>query len=197
MIKFSLTTFIKICLLDTGGRIAEVQKRLSGQGGYEFYKPLQKAIRLYCDDEPDAAQAVLAAPTNATERKYNQEAFKSFEAKFGSIQSLSGLKSPKTLQFKSAGISIAVDPLFEVTKSGVQCAYAIWPTQKPQLTQRYGAVACHILRRAYGNTALGNKTFHFCNLVDGKSYSEKQVNNNTNLILMADVTSLGTLVKQL
>jgi|GEM_PF-5021546 len=37
----------------------------------------------------------------------------------------------------------------------------------------------------------------FADLVRNKVYSEKQINNNTNLILMADVNSIGTLVKQL
>ena len=58
-------------------------------------------------------------------------------------------------------------------------------------------MACHIMRRAYANSSLANGAFFFADIVSGKVYSEKQITNNTNLILMADVNSIGTLVKEL
>lgn len=197
MITFALNTFIKICLLDTGGRISEIQKRLAGKGGYDFYKPLQQAVRAHCHGDRSKASTILRKPQNATERKYNQEAFDSFNQKFGLIKSLESVNQSALVQFKSAGIAIKVDPLFECTKSGSQIVYSLWPTQQPTLTQKYGAVACHLMRRAYANSSLGNKNFLFADLVENKVYSEKQITNNTNLILMADVNSIGTLVKEL
>ncbi|MEM6309976.1 MAG: hypothetical protein AAF754_07990 [Pseudomonadota bacterium] len=197
MITFALNTFIKICLLDTGGRISEIQKRLEGKGGYDFYKPLQQAVRAHCDGYPQKAADILNRPHNATERKYNQEAFDSFNQKFGSIRSLQAVKQSASVQFRAAGITIKVDPLFEHVKSGSQNVYSLWATQQPSLTQKYGAVACHIQRLAYANSSLGNSSFHFADLVENRTYSEKQITNNTNLILMADVNSIGTLLKQL
>ncbi|MCX2724339.1 hypothetical protein [Roseibium salinum] len=105
--------------------------------------------------------------------------------------------SPKAIQFKEAGISVVTDPLFEYLKAGNQSTFSLWPTQKPQLTQKYGAVACHLMRTAYANSALGNRKFYFFDLVNNKTYSEKQINNNTNLILLSDVNSIGDLIKKI
>lgn len=197
MLTFSLNTFIKVCLMDTGGRISDLQKRLAGTGGYDFYKPLQRAVRAHCTKERLKVDGILNAPVKESERKHNRAAFESFEKKFGSVRSLSPVSSARVLKFPSAGIAISIDPLFELTKAGSRQIYSVWPTQKPQLSQRYGAVACHIMRRTYSSGALANASFHFADIVSGKVYSEKQVTNNTNLILMADVTSIGTMVKEL
>lgn len=197
MITFSLNTFIKISLLDTGGRIAEIQKRLVGKGGYDFYKPLQQAVRAHCDGDHSEALAILKRPNNDVERKHNKVAFDSFNAKFGSSKSLETVNQSTSIKFKSAGIAIKLNPLFGCHKSGAQQVYGLWSTQQPPLTQKYGAVACHLMRRAYASSSLGNRNFMFADLVGNKVYSEKQINNNTNLILMADVNSIGTLVKQL
>lgn len=197
LINFSLNTFIKICLLDTGQRITEIQKRLSGGTGYDFYQSVQKAVRLYAAGKPDEAINILDAPANAVERRYNQEAFNRFEAKFGGSRSILPISFKRTLTFPNDGISISVDPLFEITSKESQNAYALWTTQSPPLSQRYGAVACQIMRRANANGSLGNKQFLLCDLVNNKTYSEKQITNNTSLILAADVSSIGQLLKQL
>lgn len=197
MIRFSLNTFIKICLLDTGGRISEIQKRLNGSGGYDFYKPFQKAVRAHCSGEIHKVGAILKSPKNSVERKRNSEAFQEFNTKFGSIQSLLAISQPKLVKFPEAGISVSIDPLFEANRSGGRHVYSIWLTQKPALSQRYGAVACHLMRRAYAQSQFANCSFFYTDLVSNRSYSEKQITNNTNLILMADVTSIGTLIKEL
>ena len=197
MINFSLNTFIKICSLDTGGRISEIQKRLSSQGGYDFYKPLQGAVKAYSSGDLESASKALAAPTNLVERNHNAAAYSSFLKKFGTIRSISPLTIPKQLKFHSAGISISIDPLFETTKGGTQNIYCLWPTQTPALTQKYGAVACHIMRKTYGGTPQANSLFHYVDLVSNRIFSEKQITNNTSLILAADVNSISTLVKEL
>ena len=197
LINFSLNTFIKICLMDTGQRIAEIQKRLSGPGGYDFYQTMQKAVRLHTSGEVEQALSILDAPANTTERKHNKDAYSRFVSKFGNSRTIEPINRKRTIQFRSAGISISVDPLFETTKGDARNVYALWATQSPAMTQRYGAVACHIMRQVFSNDPLGNANFFFCDLVGGKTYSEKQINNNTSLILSADVTSIGTLVKEL
>ncbi len=136
MITFSLNTFIKISLLDTGGRIAEIQKRLVGKGGYDFYKPLQQAVRAHCDGDHSKALAILKRPSNDVERKHNKVAFDSFNAKLGSSRTLESINQSTSIQFKSAGIAIKLDPLFGCLKSGSQQAYALWPTKLPPLTQK-------------------------------------------------------------
>ncbi|MEP5170945.1 MAG: hypothetical protein ABJQ23_14915 [Shimia thalassica] len=197
MITFSLNTFIKICLLDTGGRISEIQKKLSGSGGYDFYKPLQNAVRSHCAGQQAEVEDILEAPTNEIERKHNQSAYDGFATRFGKTKSLEAIKSAKLLEFPNAGIAISVAPLFELTKAGSRQIYCIWPTQKPPLSQKYGAVACHVMRRAFSTSAMANGSFHFADVVSNRVYSEKQISNNTNLILMADINSVGTLIKEL
>lgn len=197
MITFSLNTFIKICLLDTGGRITEIQKRLNKSSGYEFYKPLQHAVRAYSGGKREKVDGILSSSTKDTERKYNQSAYSVFENKFGAAKNLQALQNKRQLRFARAGITISVDPLFEISKQEIRQMYCLWPTQYPQLTQKYGAVACHIMRRANSSGNLSNGSFHFADLVSNRVYSEKQITNNTNLILMADVNSIGTLIKEL
>lgn len=197
MITFSLNTFIKISLLDTGGRISEIQRRLAGPGGYDFYKPLQSAVRAYSSGDKEGATRAIEAPTKLTERKYNASAFETFKSKYGSRKSLQPLENSGTLTFPDAGISISVDPLFEFSKAGVRRTYCLWPTQNPPLTQKYGAVACFIMRKAFASSALANSSFYFSDLVSDRTYSEKQVSDNTKLILAADANSIGALLKEL
>lgn len=194
MITFSLNSFIKICLLDTGGRISEIQKRLAGSGGYDFYKPVQRAVRTHCSGEKMKVDEILDGPVKDTERQYNRKAYEKFEAKFGNVKTLDAVNYSTSLQFPSAGFEISVDPLFELTKAGVKQIYCIWPNQKPQLSQRYAAVACHVMRRANSTGPLANGAFFFADIVSGHSYSEKQITNNTDLILMSDVNSIGSLL---
>ena len=197
MLNFSLNSFIKICLMDTGQHITEIQKRLSSTGGYDFYHTMQKAVRLHASGQVEEAIALVQTPVNAVERKHNLDAFKSFTSKFGSAKTLEPLNEKIAIQFDSAGISISFDPLFETSKGDVRQAYSLWATQTPLLTQRYGAVACHLMQQAYSKSPLGNASFFFTDLVNGKTYSEKQINNNTSLILSADLKSIGTLTKEL
>ena len=188
LITFSLNTFIKICLLDTGGRISEIQKRLVRKGGYDFYKPLQQAVRAHSHGDHAKAMDLLDKPQSEVEKKHNQDAFAEFEKRFGSMTTLEAIDQSATVRFADAGIAIKLDPLFGFLKSGSQNVYALWPTKQPGLSQRYGAVACHLLRRAYADSALGNRSFFFADLVESKTYSEKQITNNTNLILTTDIT---------
>lgn len=197
LITFSMNTFIKICLLDTGGRITEIQKRLSSAGGYDFYKPLQKAVRAHASGHKEKISSILDAPTNDVERKHNKTAFSSFETKFGTGINLQALVEPRKLEFPTAGIIISVDPLFELSKKDVRRVYCLWPTQAPQLTQKYGAVACHIMREANSDGKMANSSFYLADLVSKRVYSEKQITKNTTLILAADINSIGTLIKEL
>lgn len=55
MINFSLNGFIKLCLLDTGEKISELQKRLTPKPGYDFYRPLQQSVHAFCDGDKEKA----------------------------------------------------------------------------------------------------------------------------------------------
>lgn len=197
MLTFSLNTFLKLCLLNTGDRISEVQKRLSGPGGYNFYRPLQSSVRAHCKGQYEEAQDILDAPANRSEREHNRAAYENFDAKFGSIRSLEALDLGKNLDFPEHSVSIFVDPLFEYTKAGARQAFCLWPTSSPEMTQRYGAVACYIMRRTFTTGPLANCSFNFSDLVSNRNYSERQISNNTSLIFSADLNSIGTLVKDL
>lgn len=197
MMKFSMNTFLKLCLLDTGEKISELQKRLNGPGGYDFYKPLQRAVRLHSAGEHKKALEVLEAPVNLTERKHNQDAFEKFRTRFGTVRTLSPVDEKGSLKFTSDGIEILPDPLFEITKGGIRQVYCLWPTQSPELTQRYGAVACYIMRSAFKHKPIANAGFYLADLVSGRIYSEKQITNNTSLILSSDVASIGSIIKQI
>ena len=197
MINFSLNTFIKLCLLDTGDKISELQKHLGPHQGFGFYLPLKQSVRAFCDGDKEKAVKIISNPANEIQRERNKDAFDVFCKKFGKSNSLEKVKQDEVLKFSSAGISITINPLFEISKSENRQVYSLWPNKKPVLTQRYGAVACHLMRRAYGNSNLANCSFFFTDTVAGKTYSEKQITSNTSVILNSDVESIGRLLKNL
>lgn len=197
MVNFALNSFLKICLMDTGSRIVEIQRRLAGPGGYDFYRPFQKSVRAFCDADFDAVEQILSAPTKVAEKKYNRAAFEGFKVKFGEPNSCVSFSQPEALKFPEHEMSIFVDPLFFIDKSSGQQIYSLWPTKSPKVTQRYGAVACFIMRQAYVQTRFSNASFFLYDVISEKLYSEKQINSNTELILKADVASISALLKQL
>lgn len=198
MFHFSLNSFIKISLFDTGGRISEIQKKLEKSGGYDFYNSFQRGTRAKLNGETDdSVDSILLSPSNDVERKYNREAYNQVQSKFGSIRSLEAVSEKRTLKYHEYGIEISVDPLFRVEKAGVMQIYSIWPTLKPAMSRKYGAVACSILKDAYKSTNLANGQFYFYDATKDKTYSEKQITNNTSLILNADLTSISSLLKSL
>jgi len=195
---FSLNNFIKICLLDTGSRISEIQKRLDGPSGYDFYNSFQRAIRAKATGKSDEhIEAILEAPTKDVERKYNREAFNQVDVKFGKKKSFDAVTSKKSVKFRSVGIEVVVDPLFQFEVSGIPRVVSVWPAQKPELLQKYAAVACYIMRKAYNGTNIANAQLQYYDTIKDKLYSEKQITNNTSLILNADLQSISTLLKEL
>ncbi|SLN28613.1 hypothetical protein ROA7450_01187 [Roseovarius albus] len=89
MLTFSLNTFIKICLLDTGGRISEIQRKLDNSGGYDFYNSFQRAMRASLNGMPENhIDNILNTPSKEVERKHNSKAFRIVKGKFGNIRSI-------------------------------------------------------------------------------------------------------------
>lgn len=198
MDKFSLQTFIKICLMDTGGRLQEIQKKLEPANGYDFYNSFQRAARVFCEDkESDKPDEILAAPVREAERKYNTDAYTAFKEKFGTSRTLEAIKKPKIFIPEGASFEISIDPLFGIEKSSVKYAYLPWLIQKPSLTQKYAAVACFIMRQAYKGTNLSNWQFNVCDLTTGKTYSENQVTDNTPRILVYDAKQISNMLVEL
>ena len=195
---FSLQTFLKLSLLSTGERIAEIQKKLDGSDGYDFYNSLTKATKLRASgSEQSDIDDTLDYPTRAVERKYNREAFDVFDHKFGKSRSLEDLKNRGKILSPDKTFQIIVEPTFSASSKGVRVAYCLWATQKPEMTQRYGAVGCYVMRQALKNTPLANYQFAIYDLVGKKQYSEKQISNNTSLIFKADCGSISALLKSL
>lgn len=198
MFTFSLSTFIKISLLSTGERIAEIQKKLDDADGYDFYNSMTKAIRAKANAESQATlDRILASPSRDIERTYNTAAFNSFETKFGSKRSLERLSTKAHLFAPDRSFRITVDPLFRIMEKNVATAFCVWPSKSPALTQRYGAVACYIMRQALQSSAMANSQFGFFDATSNKKYSERQVSNNTNLIFRADCGSISALLHSL
>ena len=198
MYTFSLNTFIKIFLLDTGHRISEIQKRLDSTGGYDFYNSFQRATRAKINGRnATEIDRILDSPSKEAERKHNRNAYDTLQSRFGSVRSLEVVSQKRKLKFKSHGIEISVDPLFQIEKAGIPKIYSTWSTQKPELSQRYGAVACYIMRETYKSTSLANAQFNYFDTTTQKTYSEKQISNNTSLILRSDVRTISELLKEL
>ena len=188
MEQFSLPTFIKICLLDTGSRIAELQKKIETQTGYDYYNSFNRAVQAFIESgERNDADLILSQPKNEHEQKNNTAAFEAFIKKFGACKSLSLVKSRKNWSPKGANFSIIVAPLFEIEKAGNRQVFSTWALQKPLLTQKYGAVSCYVMRQAFASHSLANAGFFLYDLTNGKTYSEKQITNTTSKIFQSDV----------
>ena len=77
--NFSLPTFLKLCMLDTGAAISELQKRVNGPSGYDFYHTLYGAIRHYAlTKDSDESRDEILQVTNDSERSNNLQAFENF-----------------------------------------------------------------------------------------------------------------------
>ncbi len=198
MITFSLNTFIKVCLLDTGGRISEIQKKLDPGSGYDFYHSFQRASKLsFSGEDIEEINEVLDAPVKKVERDYNRAAFEKVKSKFGKQKNIEILEAKTSLKFPKFDVEISVDPLLSFEKSGSIQTLSFWLSQKPELTQRYAAVACYLMREAYKDSPLANSNFFYHDTIKGKTYSEKQITANTSLILEADLSVISKMLKEL
>ncbi|WP_444463249.1 hypothetical protein [Rhodobacter capsulatus] len=192
MEQFSLASFIKICLMDTGSRISELRKKIESQGGYDYYNSFSRAVGAFIEDgNRDRADEILAEPRNDHERSNNMGCFEAFIAKFGTTRSLTAVTAKKSWTAPNAKFSINISPLFEIEKAGTRQVFATWALQKPDLSQKYGAVACYIMRQAFSGHPLANAGFYFYDLTGGKIYSERQVSNSTSRIFASDVRWLS------
>lgn len=192
MEQFSLTTLVKIFLMDTGSRISELQKKIESQSGYDYYNTYARAFRSYiADRDIDRANEIISEPRNEHERKNNAAAFDALVKKFGASRTLSAVTTKKIWTPKGAKFSVVVAPLFELEKAGSRHIYLTWALQKPELTQRYGAVACYIMRQAFAGHSLANASFFCHDLVSNRTYSEKQITNQTSKIFQSDARWLS------
>lgn len=192
MEQFSLASFIKICLMDTGSRISELRKKLESQGGYDYYNSFSRSVVAYIEDgNRDRANEILAEPRNDHERSKNTGCFEAFVAKFGTTRSLTAVAAKKSWQPPNANFSINISPLFEIEKAGTRQVFATWALQKPELSQKYGAVACYIMRQAFSGHSLANAGFYFYDLTGGKVYSERQISNSTSRMFASDIRWLS------
>ena len=184
--------------MDTGNRISEIQRKLEGKTGYDYYNSFQRAVEEYCSDKKSAKpKAILAAPANEIERKYNTDGFNAFVKKFGMSLSLGSVKKQKIYLPEGANLEISINPAFSVEKGGVKKVFLPWLIQKPELTQKYRAVACYVMQQAYKSTNLGNCQFNIVDFVAGKIYSQNQITNNTKLIVNSDSKTISDLLGSL
>lgn len=192
---FSLSSFLRLCQMDTGQRIVAVDKKLNAGASYNFYQTLTRAIRAHLSGaSSDVVEDILSSPSNAVEREYNVAAFKAFTERYANIRSVEALKRPRPYDIPGHNISITCDPLFSTVEKDNKWVHAIWATRTPQLQRKYAAVGCLILRECYRNTSLANSTFAIANLTDGSRTGEKSISNATRAILRSDANTIEQLV---
>jgi hypothetical protein len=197
MERFSLQSFLKICEATTAQRRTAIDRKLSLDAGYDFYRTLSRAIRLFADGaSTDDIEFVLESPNNAVERDRNRSAFLNFKERYGKLTSLQQIKLPKSCVFKEHEIEISCDPLFQTVESGVPHLHSIWAIANPQLTLTYGAVGCHIMRLAYKSSTMSNSRMCIANLSTSQRFSEKQITNSTPSILQTDLKIVSDLIRE-
>ncbi len=141
--SFALSTFIKICLLDSTRQVAEVHKKLNFSSGYNFYRTLNLAIDAKASrKKDDEITDILMSSSNLVERDSNQSAYDMFEKKFGSKRGLATFKKSKNFHPKGANFTIRINPSFAIETGELSEIYAIWAMKTPDLTQSGGALAC-------------------------------------------------------
>lgn len=197
MERFSLQSFLKICESTTAERRAAIDRKLSLDAGYDFYRTLSKAIRAFAAaDSPDSIDDVLDSPSNAVERERNRAAFDSFKKRYGRLSSLQQVKLSKTVTFKEYGIEIVCDPLFQTVESSVPHLHSVWSVASPTLSSTYGAIGCHLMRLAYKSSTFANSRMCIANLTTSQRVTERQINNSTAAVLLSDLRMLSMLINE-
>ncbi|MBO9396140.1 hypothetical protein J7400_05585 [Shimia sp. R9_2] len=192
---FTLSSFIRLCQLDTDQKIAAIDKKINGGASYNFYQSLTRAIRAHLAGESsDVVDDILQSPTNAVEREYNTAAYQGFSERYASKRKIEAIKRPRTYEIPGHNISIACDPLFLTLEKDTSWVHSIWAARTPQLQRKYAAVGCLLLRECYRSTALANSTFALANLTNGSRTGEKSVSNTTRAILRSDASTIANLI---
>lgn len=195
MVTFTLNSFLKISGLETAKQIAEIDKKVQNTSGYDYYHSLNRAVRAHiANEDVNQIEKILTSATNTHERENNAAAYIKFIERYGELKNIELLKQPKNLDFSKYGFSIKCDPLFIIEEKGERLVHSVWPNQNSKLSQSYATVGCLILRRTYTSSSLGNCRFCVANLNSGKRITDKNITNNTSLILEADARKIGALL---
>ena len=197
MQTFSLSSFLKICLLDPTRQVSEVQKKLSSSGGYDYYRTLTLAIHAKAQGRSeDEIVDILESPSSPAEQLRNTSAYNAFVRKYGAKNGLSVFTKPRTVSPKDGNFLIKIAPTFSIETQSSSKVYAIWAMQTPPMTPAGGALACYIMKNAYRKTSSANSEFFIEDLVGRKAYSEKQIKNSTALTFSSVVQTISRLIDQ-
>ncbi len=195
--RFTLASFIKICLLSGSKQVSEVQKRYAITSGYDYYWTLYKAIAANAAGcEEDEVESILLSASNLSEAANNRAAYEVYLKRFGNKRTLSAVKKSVTRQFEDGIVEITFNPIFQTVEKSNSCIYSVWAMQTPPLEQSYAALACLMLRNAYRKTSLANSSFFFFDLVSDRIYSEKQITNSTSMVEKAELRKLAEIIRQ-
>lgn len=192
MYVFSLSTFLKICLLDHSKQIAEIQKKISPSGGYDYYRTLNLAIKAKSNGKTeDEINHILNSPSNAAERVQNTTAYEYFAKKYGVSKSLSTFYTSRSISNEYGYFKILINPSFSISTGGERKIFCIWPNQNPKMTRTGGAIACYLMKEAYKNSKLSNSEFFLLDVVGKRQYSEKAISNTTSIVFNSVVRTMS------
>jgi hypothetical protein len=180
-------------MINSSEKIPIIQKKFAATGGYDFYWTLGKAIKAYVEQKTDdEIDDILLSVRNPSERKYNKEAFKCFVKRYGTKQLQ--YFNDDVVYSASPIIDVIVSPSFVYFDEDGAHAVAVWSAQYPKLTKPYAALACLIQRMAFEGTRYSNLTFHFCDLVGNRAYSETVISKSTRTMLSIEARNISEII---
>jgi len=171
-ISLSLNSFIKIYAMDMHLQMAEVNRRVQQNGGYDFYRILNSAIRAFIEGRTrDEIDYILNSSSRPQEISYNKMAFEAFEERFGKkIKKLSTFDKKGKILLADKKVEISVYPNFLMeTNDGIE-VYNVWAMQSPAMSAHMGSIGCYLAKEAFRKTS-SNYKFKFFDAVGKKVYS--------------------------
>ncbi|WP_155888769.1 hypothetical protein [Inquilinus limosus] len=189
----SLTTFLKICSMQsTGRKISEIDKLANRNGGHDYYNGVKKIAPALAQEQFGISDVPkkLAYISRQSQRQRNEDRVKQFmkwwkkqipSPTFLSPPSYN--KSPKDCSF-----ILRIKPEISYTFNGIKYTLHIWNTEAPKLNQTIAGIGIYTMIQYLRKGNFSDSKFQMIDLNNGKLFDESSVTNDIPTIFLADMT---------
>lgn len=202
MEDLSFTTFIKLGLLPTTqGRIGQIQRMLSSERGYDFYKQMKFAAKEVALGKISPASIIdkLKLIPRASERDHNVLMAENFldwwAGQTGAVaipDRPAGTYRTTTMQF---GIKMRPELAFD--KDGVRHVVYLWATKTPKISNQAAGSGLFLLQKQLKKGKFADAKFSILNLRNKKLLSDDLITNQSSAIALAEISQLNEIWKNI
>jgi TPP-dependent indolepyruvate ferredoxin oxidoreductase alpha subunit len=178
--------------MDSERKGSELARRMTGSGGYDFYRTLNLAISAHIRKKTqDEIDDILQSSLRPQEIEYNTRAFQNYIKKFGKKKGLELFGRKASVKLANGQIEIVCSPLFSHSTTTSSATYQIWATRQPELDKSKASIGCYLLSRAFPRS---NETFKMLDLVQGREFST--INNSAAAAVEAEARTISWWLEQ-